>query len=209
MVETDIKIDDVSYKLPKCNYRRSAKKKSQIVVGNSFSSGMNHYNGWLTRYYGEYKKTAAFTISKDGNIYQHYDPKYTSDFLNNKNLNDHIIPVVMENNGWLINDVLNGVVTTWVGNEYNDIDTMFKRLWRTHEYWDGYTDKQIESLIYLSKYLSNKFKIPLQTIGHNTKVDDIYEYRGIVFKSNYQRQSTDLSPAFNYELFKNKLENYE
>jgi N-acetyl-anhydromuramyl-L-alanine amidase AmpD len=204
----NIKIDSTTYKLPRINFHKTAKKKTQIVVGNTFSTNMNHYKGWLSRYNGEYKKTAAFTIDKDGNIYQHYDPKYSSDFINNKKVNDFIIPVVIENLGWLINDTTTDKILTWVGDEYINEETMVKCLWRTHEYWDGYTESQLDSLIELSKYLSDKFNIPIQTIGHNTKVDDIYEYRGVVFRSNYQRQSTDLTPAFNYELFKSKLENY-
>ena len=208
MVETNIKIDDISYKLPKSNYYRTARKKTQIVVGNTFSNNMNHYKGWLTRYNGEYKKTAAFTIDVDGIIYQHYDPKYSSDFLLNKKNNEYIIPIVLENNGWLIKDTDSEKTLTWVGNDYNNIDSIVKSSWRTHEYWASYNIKQIDSLVELSKYLSDKFKIPLQTIGHNTKVDDIYEYRGIVFRSNHQRKSTDLSPAFDYELFKTKIENY-
>jgi hypothetical protein len=48
----------------------------------------------------------------------------------------------------------------------------------------------------------------LKTIGHNTKVDSISEYNGIVFRSNYEKSYTDLSPAFNFEEFK-KLINKE
>ena len=203
----EINIDYTTYKLPEANYYGDINDKTQIVVGNTFSTGMNHYNGWLTRHNGGYKKTAAYTISKDGSIYQHFDPKYYSDFLITKSYSECIIPVVLENQGWLINN--EGILETWVGNEYDNVDSVVKSSWRTHEYWDAYTNEQMTSLVELSKYLTDIFKIPLQTIGYNTKVNDIYDYRGIVFRSNYQKHSTDLSPAWDYELFKNKLKDNE
>ena len=43
---------------------------------------MRHFESWINRRNGNYKKTTPFTIDVDGTIYQHYDPKYYSDFLN-------------------------------------------------------------------------------------------------------------------------------
>jgi hypothetical protein len=54
----------------------------------------------------------------------------------------------------------------------------------------------------LLEFLTKKFKIPFKTIGHNTKVDAISDYNGIVFRSNYDKSYTDLSPAFNFDEFK-------
>jgi len=207
MIMVDINIDIDKYKLPKNNYYRTAKKKTQIVVGNTFSNSMQHYNGWLTRCGGEYKETAAFTISAGGKIFQHYDPKYFSTFLSIKKANENIIPIVIENEGWLTKE--GDKFYTWVGNEYGKPDSVLKRSWRNHEYWAPYNTKQLNALVRLIKYLSDKFSIPLQTIGHNTKVDDIYEYKGVVFRSNYLKHCTDLSPAWDYNIFKNKLEHYE
>ena len=45
----------------------------------------------------------------------------------------------------------------------------------------------------------------MKTIGHNTKVDSISDYNGIVFRSNYEKSYTDLSPAFDFEEFKNLI----
>lgn len=200
-----MEIDNSKYKLPKTNYHRTANKKRQIVVGNTFSSDMKHYNGWLTRHNGLYKKTAAFTIDINGNIYQHYDPKYYSDFLIDKKANINSIPVVIENCGWLIKAEDN-TFNTWVGNKFID-ENIVNIVWRSHSFWCEYNDKQVNSLVELSKYLCKKFNIPKTTIGHNTKVEDIYQYNGVVFRSNYQKHSTDLTPAWDYEKFKNILEN--
>jgi len=198
-------INDTKYALPKENYNSKAKKKTQIVVGNTFSSGMKHYLGWLTRLSGDYKKTAAFTIDVNGKIYQHYDPKYSSDFLPIKIANESIISIVIENEGWLSKDEETGKFYTWVGNEFDKPETVEERRWRNHEYWAPYTTKQINALVRLVKHLGEKFNIPIQTIGHNTKVDGIYDYSGVVFRSNYLKQCTDLTPAWDYESFQNKL----
>jgi len=198
-------IDSKTYILPKDNYVRTSKKKSQIVVGNTFSEGMNHYIGWLKRHNGKYKKTAAFTISRNGLIYQHYNPKYYSEFIGINKYDEITITIVLENVGWL--NEINEDLFTITGKQYNDLTTI--RNWRKHTYWSNYTDEQMTSLLDLSKYLCEKFNIPLQTIGHNTKVEDIYDYKGITFRSNYTKLCTDINPTWDYELFKEKLENYE
>jgi N-acetyl-anhydromuramyl-L-alanine amidase AmpD len=204
----EIIIDKEKYKLPTKNYNRKSKKKSQIVVGNTFSSDMNHYEGWVTRCNGEFKRTAAFTIDINGKIYQHYDPKYSSQFLPIKKANENIIPVMLENVGWLMKDFESGKFYTWVGNEFTNEELIIEKRWRNHVYWASYSSKQLDSLVKLSRYLSEKFNIPLRTIGHNTKVDGIYEYMGVTFRSNYIKYCTDLNPAFDYDKFKNKLEYY-
>ena len=42
-------------------------------------------------------------------------------------------------------------------------------------------------------------------MGHNTKIDGIELFQGIVTRSNYNQRFTDLSPAFDFENFKNLL----
>ena len=55
--------------------------------------------------------------------------------------------------------------------------------------------------------LSEKFGIEKKCIGHNTKVDGIENYYGIITKSNMDTNYTDLSPSFNFEVFIGYLEN--
>ena len=50
------------------------------------------------------------------------------------------------------------------------------------------------------------FDIPKTCIGHNVKVDNVELYEGIVSRSNYTSDVTDLSPAFDYEEFLKVLE---
>lgn len=49
--------------------------------------------------------------------------------------------------------------------------------------------------------------IPPTCIGHNVKVDGIERFEGIVTRSNYTTDSTDLSPAFDFEDYIKIFEN--
>jgi hypothetical protein len=52
--------------------------------------------------------------------------------------------------------------------------------------------------------LLKELKIKTQIVEHNTKIAGIEKYVGIVSKSNFDTNYTDLSPAFNFnELLKN------
>ena len=197
-------IDTESYKLTTDNYYPIETEKYQIVVGHTFNNEMNHYNGWVRRMNGQYKATATFTIDVTGNIYQHFDPKYFSDFINIKGVNEAVISIVLVNEGWLQKDS-GDTFTTLMGNTLNS-DLIIERRWRNQKYWTPYTNEQNESLIKLIRYLCEKYDIYLKTVGHNTKVDSIFDYEGVTFKSNYSKEFTDLSPAFNYVEFKNNLE---
>lgn len=187
------------------NYYRSEYPKSQILIGNTFASGLSHFSRWQTRLNGKYKQTTPFTITKDGVIYCHYDPKHHSDFIGIEEIDRYIIPIVLENEGWLIKDSDSERYINWVGDIYNEEDGIIETRWRNHRYWSPYTNEQIESLIKLSKYLCERFDIPLEALAHNTKAE-VQFFEGIAYRSNYSKYYTDISPAFNTTEFKNKLE---
>ena len=46
-----------------------------------------------------------------------------------------------------------------------------------------------------------------EVIEHNTKINGIEKFEGIVTRSNFDSNYTDLSPAFDFENFRNKIEN--
>lgn len=199
-------IDTISYKLPKDNYVSVECEKKQIVIGNTFNHSMRHFTGWLHRYNGIYKKTAAFTITKEGKIYNHFEPKFHARYFNNLELDKKTIVILLENEGWLLNDQENNQFITWLGDIYNQEKPIFEKRWRGYDQWTPYTKEQLDSTIILSKILCEEFNIPLETFGHNTKVDNISDFSGIVYKSNIDRHFTDISPAWDCINFKNKLE---
>ena len=199
-------IDTESFPIPSNNYIPVESIKHQIVIGHTFNHDMRHVTGWLHRYNGIYKKTAAFTIDVDGCIHQHFDPKYQSRYFNNLDQDKKSIIILLENDGWLVKDNQNNKFITWVGDIYNEPNQIVEKRWRGYDHWIPYSDKQIESAIELVRVLCEDFEIPLKSFGHNTKVENIDNFRGVVYKSNLDRHYTDLSPAFNCSEFKNKIE---
>lgn len=199
-------IDLEKYKLSEGNFYNKEFQKTQIVLGNTFNNGMDHVNGWIHRNLGTYKKTSTFSIDRKGNVYQHYDPIYYSDFIGNKHCDKKIISILIENRGWLLKDSLNNKYIDWVGNIYNRKVNILEKRWRGYTYWEPYTNKQLNSTIELVNYLCDTYSIKPSVVGHNTYIDDITLHEGIAFRSNYSKHMTDLNPAWDYINFKNKIE---
>jgi hypothetical protein len=196
---------DKSYILSKENYTKIESIKKQIVIGNTNNHDMKHYIGWVNRYNGKYKKTAAFTIDTDGIIYKHFEPRYQSEYFNDLEQNNKSIVILLENDGWLTKDAEKNSFLSWLGYIYKEQD-VFEKKWRAHSYWAQYRKEQIDSALNLVKELCNEFYIPLTAMTHNVKMNDLEDYNGILYKSNIEMYYTDLSPAFDFEYFINNIE---
>jgi N-acetyl-anhydromuramyl-L-alanine amidase AmpD len=181
--------------------------KTNIILASTFNNNMRHVIGWKNRLNGKNKKTAAFTIDAAGTIYKHFDPKNYSNFLKNVNLNTKSIVILLENDGWLVKDNNKNEFINWLGDIYKEPDLVFNKKWRGYEYWVPYTKEQFEATIDLVKILCNEFDIPLQAISHNTKVDNINDFNGVIYRSNIEKHYTDLNPSWDFNEFKNRIEN--
>lgn len=203
-------INDKKYKLPPKNYIPIESNKSQIIIANTFNHDMKHVTGWLSRLNGDYKKTAPFTIGSDGSVYKHFDPKYISKFFNdNSSLNNKSIVILLENDGFLVKNEEKNEFISFNGYIYNGLGEIVEKKWRGYEYWAPYSTKQIESLIDLICMLCDRFDIPLVSVAHNTKITQIGEFEGVLYRSNLEKHYTDPNPNLDYELIKNKIESYE
>ena len=205
-------IDEETYKLPTENYIPIETIKTRIVLGNTFNHDMKHMIGWKHRYNGKFKRTAAFTIDAAGSVYKHFDPKYFSRFFNNLEMDQKTIVILMENDGWLQKDHQNNRYITWLGDIYNQPTEVVEKRWRGHDYWTPYTKEQLESATELVKELCKEFNIPTMAVSHNTKIENVGDIHGVLYRSNIDRQYTDISPSWNFDEFKNKVElnkNYE
>lgn len=194
------------YVLSESQYFNLECGKSQIIIGNSLSTGLNHIDKWKKILNGECKSTSPFTISRDGVIYKHYEPKYYSDFINVDSLNRKIISITLENEGCLWKNKEEKCYYTYLGTIYNSKKVVDIK-WRERQYWAPYTTKQINSLVKLCKELCVEFNIPMVTVDNNTVKHSIHEFEGIGFRSNFSKYYYDVSPAFDVIDFKNKIEN--
>lgn len=192
----------------KSNYYSKVYKKNKIVIGNTLTKEMSHVDLWKNKINGAFKGIAPYVISRDGKIHQYYDPKYYSDILRMGNKDREIIPILLENEGWLVKDYQKNELLTWCGDIYKKEDEPFVNVkWRGKLRWVPYTEHQMDSLVQLSEYLIDRFEINRYVSEHNTKILNIEEKEGIYYRSNYNINYMDVSPAFNFIEFKTKIEN--
>lgn len=201
-----MEIDCTTYTLPEDNYVQLETEKKHIIIGHTFNHDMKHYTGWLHRYNGNYKKTAAFTIDAAGFVYQHFDPKFHARFFNNKDFDKIVIVILLENDGWLVKNGEKNEFLTWIGDIYKEPSEVVEKRWRGYSFWSPYTKEQLDSAQELVKTLCKEFNLPLVSVAHNTAIDRLDEYEPILYRSNINRNYTDLSPAWSCEDFKNKIE---
>ena len=120
--------------------------------------------------------------------------------------NSKTIVILLENDGWLIKDKEKNEFISWLGHIYKEPKNIVKKKWRGYDFWAPYTDKQLESALELVDQLCEEFFITKTALNNNVKSDDLNEYVGILYKSNFNKVYTDLSPAFDFETFKTKIE---
>lgn len=199
-------IDTHTHLLKKNNYVNKINLKTQIVIGNSFNNNLDYIKGWKKRYGGIYKKVTTFSIDKKGNIFQHFDDSFHSKIMGEESVDKNVISITIDNVGWLNKDLLKDRYIDWVGNIYKRRAKVIDKRWRGFRYWEPYTPKQFNSCIELVTYLCEKHNINKNCVGHNTYIKNIEEFNGVVYRSNYNKDFTDVSPAWNFKKFKNKIE---
>ena len=200
-------IDDKKYQLSDLNFIKEETIKKQIVIGHTATNKMKHFIKWVTRLNGKYSKTAAYTISTNGKIYQHFDPIYSSNILKNTELDKRSIIILLENEGWLTKNNEKNEFINWFGDIYNKPENVVEKRWRGYTHWVPYTDKQFDSTLWLTKKLCDEFYIEKFAIPHNTKLENFDDFKGVLYRANLDKDYTDLNPSWNFEYFKYKLEN--
>lgn len=188
-------------------HKGKSRPKTQIVLTHT-TRPLNYYiNGLKKRYNGRYDKIPHFVISKDGEIYSLISTDTYSNNFDVKTYNRQSILISLENLGWLKKVPLEESYVNWIGDKTNE--SVYEKKWRGYFFWQKYPELQIDSLTKLIKFLCPTYDIPEKVIGHNVKIDHINRYKGITSKSNYDEKFTGLSPAFDFELFINKIKEYD
>ena len=183
------------------------KKKRQLILCHSNRPAENFLNSLKYRKNGNYDKIPNYFITKDGKILNLISDDSYTNYFTDEEVNRNSIIICLENLGWLKKTPLGLSYSNWIGDIYSK--SIFEKKWKDKLYWEPYSEEQLNSLVELSKKLLGKFSIDNKFIGHNTKVDGVKLFNGIVCRSNYNSRYTDISPAFQYEKFKNLIENDE
>jgi len=179
--------------------------KKQIVLTHTSINVKSYLKSLKLRHFGNYDKIPNYVITKEGYILNTLEDNQYTNLLSSKRINSKSITISLENLGWLEKEPLKNHHINWIGDIYKE--KVFEKKWREKFFWDPYTEKQIDSLVFLCKKLCKNYKIDLKSIGHNTKINGTESFNGIICRSNFDDTKTDLSPAFDFELFEKKLTN--
>ena len=181
------------------------KKKTQIILVHTSRNHQDYLKSLIYRFNGKNPKLPHYLINREGKTYQILSNNEYSKYFSDENLNKYSIIICLENLGWLEKEPLTSNYINWIGDIYNG--PVFDRKWRDYFFWQPYTTSQISKTIEICKNICNEMSIKKNLIGHNTKINGIEKFKGIVTKSNFDIEFTDLSPAFNFEEFTKEFEN--
>jgi len=180
------------------------KKKSQIILCHTSREANEYLTSLKFRYNKKYSRIPHYLIKKDGEVIQLMDDVKYSSFFQDGKINKKGIIITLENLGWLERKPLSYDYINWNGSIYKG--EVYEKKWRDYFFWDVYTENQMNSLEELTNGLCDSFGIERRCSGHNTKIDGIINFEGIVSRSNYETRFTDLSPSFNFERLLKKIE---
>jgi hypothetical protein len=173
------------------------------VLSNSYSYGLNHMDGWVKRVDNGLYSVTAYSVDRNGEVYEHFKPSKTHKYIND-DVDPSTIGITLVNIGYLNLNQYNGTFTNWLNDIHNHDNIVFKE-WRGHIYWEDYTIEQENAVFELVTYLLSEYNIPKRIIPHNTKMDDANYVEGVLYRSNFNKNFLDPSPAWDCEGFKERF----
>ena len=180
------------------------KKKKQIILCHTSREIGEYLTSLKFRYNSRYDKIPNYIITKKSEVLQLLPETSHTNFFDEDNINRNAIIICLENLGWLEKKPLTNYYINWKGSIYNQ--QVYEKKWRDFFFWDPYPTSQLETTADLCSHLIETLNIKKQCVGHNTKVDGVVNYEGIVTRSNFDTRFTDLNPSFNFENFTKKIQ---
>ena len=191
-----MEIDKNTYSVSEFNYIKEKTNKNLIILGDTCRSESNHIK---RMYIKDNKKSLAwntYTISRNGEIYEHFNPMYYSETTDDPLINKRSITILFENMNLLSYE--DGKYLNWINELYNG--NIYKKQWKGGYFWEEYTKNQYDSLIELIQYLLITFdNIPKDFVDFNHYDSDLLKHKGILSRSNIFKDKYDLNPSFNYK----------
>jgi N-acetylmuramoyl-L-alanine amidase len=185
----------------KLNIVKKKSKKTQILLFDTQRRVDDYVSKLKYRNNGNYDDIPHYIVSKLGYIYKVFDTKYSSNTFNDPLIDKKTIKIAVENLGWLNKNTITGVLNNWIGDPYRS--EPYIKNWRGHYFWDKYTDLQLDSLSELCEQLCEEHNIYKQCVPGQGYIENIYNFKGIVCKSNFSNIYTDINPSFNFRIFFN------
>ncbi len=181
------------------------KNKTQIILSHTSREVEQYLASLKFRYNGSFDRVPHFIITRSGEILQLLPEVSFNNFFTKDNINQNSVIVSLENLGWLEKKPLSNHYINWIGSIYKE--EVYEKKWRDFFFWQPYTQNQVDSLVKLCYQLTDTLHIERRSIGHNTKIEGITKWNGIISRSNIDSRYTDLNPSFNFENFAKFFEN--
>jgi N-acetyl-anhydromuramyl-L-alanine amidase AmpD len=175
------------------------KGKKQIILCHTSREVGEYLTSLKFRNNKKYDKIPNFVITRDGRVLRLISEISYSNFFYDELINKSSIIVSLENLGWLEKKPLTNQYINWNGDIYKG--EPYVKKWREYFFWQPYTEIQMTRTFELCEKLCEEFNIIKNSSGHNTKIDGIENFEGIVSRSNYHVRFTDLNPSFDFERF--------
>lgn len=181
------------------------KNKTQIILSHTSREVEQYLASLKFRYNGSFDRVPHFIITRGGDVLQLLPETGFNNFFTKESINQNSVVVSLENLGWLEKKPLSNHYINWIGSIYKE--EVYEKKWRDFFFWQPYTQVQVDSLVKLCYQLTDSLPIERRAIGHNTKIDGITKWNGIISRSNIDSRFTDLNPSFNFENFTKFFEN--
>lgn len=195
-------IDRETFSISENSYYKEEQKKSLIILGGTNRPKNFYLKRQLKKNNKNSKDWNTYTITRDGIIYEHYNPIYYSDFTGDKLIDKRSVSILLENIGHLYYDEDLDLYYNDLNEVYNiNKNELFNKEWRGNKYYEPYTKEQYNSTLYLCRLLCLELNINDDTIGHNAYDDGAKTYNGIISRSNFDVTTMDLNPSFDFKKF--------
>ncbi|MFW5847324.1 MAG: N-acetylmuramoyl-L-alanine amidase [bacterium] len=204
-----MKIDKTTFPAPNTGFHKKKTTKKQIIIGFSLREDNNHIQRFYNKSFDDEKSWSTFTIDKKGIVYEHFNPKYYSEYLKSKpKVNPKVISITLSNMGFLTQKENGDFVNRL--NEICPSSQVVQKKIGDLEYWDSFPAEQIDSLVNLCIYLCKEYNIKQNAIDfvfYNKTTD---AFNGIVFRSNYSSENIETNESFDIDNFVEQINgNYE
>jgi len=165
------------------NIQKNKTKKKQIILTHTSCTMDEYLTKIKTRYNGKYNRLPCFFISQNGEVYQHFDPKYYSLLMWEQQIEKNSITICLENVGWLSKDLALDKYFTWKGSEY--FGDVVEIPWRNKRHWATYSEEQYTKLAELIDYLCIEYGIIKDFIGNNIVINKPITIKATMILNHY------------------------